>query len=83
VIPTAEVADAHRRLHHALRGVLIPLYNPATHHRDGKLSSTVFARWREVWIHAVDLEVATPQDWPAAGTGPVAGRTPRRSGDAR
>jgi maleylpyruvate isomerase len=149
VIPTAEVAEAHRRLYsglsgltdtgvrepsplpgwtrghvlahltdagraladlveHALRGVLIPLYDPATHdrdgiieatagrtagehrsalrehserleaawsrvtdwdqavnYRDGKLSSTVFARWREVWIHAVDLEVATPEDWPA------------------
>lgn len=149
MIPTAAVAEAHRRLHHALdpltdeqvraasplpgwtrghvlahvtdagraladlvenalRGVLIPLYNPQTHdrdglieatagrtaeehrrdllrhsvrledawarvtdwdqhvdYRDGKLSSTVFARWREVWIHAVDLDVGIGvTDWP-------------------
>ncbi|WP_328442548.1 maleylpyruvate isomerase family mycothiol-dependent enzyme [Amycolatopsis sp. NBC_00438] len=107
----AHVTDAGRALadlvEHAVRGVLIPLYDPATHdrdgiieatagrtadehrsalrehsrrleaawsrvtdwdqavdYRDGKLSSTVFARWREVWIHAVDVEAATPADWP-------------------
>jgi len=149
VIPTAAVAEAHRRLHHALdgltdeqvrepsplpgwtrghvlahvtdagraladlvenalRGVLVPLYDPETHdrdgiieatagrsaeehrrdllrhsvrledawarvtdwdqavnYRDGKLSSTVFARWREAWIHAVDLDVGIGvTDWP-------------------
>ncbi|WP_326947583.1 maleylpyruvate isomerase family mycothiol-dependent enzyme [Amycolatopsis sp. NBC_01307] len=107
----AHVTDAGRALadlvEHAGRGVLIPLYDPATHdrdgiieatadrtadehrsalrehserlevawsrvadwdqpvnYRDGKLSSTVFARWREVWIHAVDVGAATPADWP-------------------
>ncbi|MFJ1764268.1 maleylpyruvate isomerase family mycothiol-dependent enzyme [Amycolatopsis sp. NPDC088138] len=107
----AHVTDAGRALadlvEQALLGVLIPLYDPATHdrdaiieatagrtaaehrsalrehserleaawarvtdwdqavnYRDGKLSSTVFARWREVWIHAVDLDAATPDDWP-------------------
>lgn len=32
-------------------------------YRDGKLSSTVFARWREVWIHAVDLGLPVAE-WP-------------------
>ncbi|MFJ7216977.1 maleylpyruvate isomerase family mycothiol-dependent enzyme [Amycolatopsis sp. NPDC098790] len=149
MIPTAAVAEAHRRLHHALDGltdeqvrapsplpgwtrghvlahvtdagraladlvekallgVLVPLYDPKTHdrdgiieatagrtadehrrallrhsvrledawarvtdwdqhvdYRDGKLSSTVFARWREVWIHAVDLDAGIGvADWP-------------------
>jgi maleylpyruvate isomerase len=176
VIPTAAVAEAHRRLHHALdpltdervrepsplpgwtrghvlahvtdagraladlvenalRGVLIPLYDPATHdrdgiieatagrtaeehrrdllrhsvrlegawarvtdwdqtvdYRDGKLSSTVFARWREVWIHAVDLDVGIGvTDWPDDFSGHavdfLAGRLPDgvaiRAGDRR
>ncbi|MCR6485921.1 maleylpyruvate isomerase family mycothiol-dependent enzyme [Amycolatopsis sp. OK19-0408] len=108
----AHVTDAGRALadlvENALRGVLIPLYDPKTHdrdaiieatagrtaeahrrdllrhsvrledawarvtdwdqhvdYRDGKLSSTVFARWREVWIHAVDLDVGIGvTDWP-------------------
>ncbi|WP_284741218.1 maleylpyruvate isomerase family mycothiol-dependent enzyme [Amycolatopsis sp. RTGN1] len=108
----AHVTDAGRALadlvENALRGVLVPLYDPKTHdrdgiieatasrpaeehrrdllrhsvrledawarvtdwdqhvdYRDGKLSSTVFARWREVWIHAVDLDVGVGlADWP-------------------
>jgi maleylpyruvate isomerase len=149
VVPTAEVAQAHRRLHaalesltdeqvrapsplpgwtrghvlahvtdagraladlveQALRGNLVLLYDPATHdrdgiieatagrtadehrtalrahserleaawarvddwaqpvrYRDGKLSSTVFARWREVWIHLVDLDLGIGTEvWP-------------------
>jgi maleylpyruvate isomerase len=109
---TAHVTDAGRALadlvENALRGVLVPLYDPKTHdrdgiveatagrtaeehrrdllrhsvrledvwarvtdwdqhvdYRDGKLSSTVFARWREVWIHAVDLRLGIGlADWP-------------------
>ncbi len=34
--------------------------------RNGDLAGTVFARWREVWIHLVDCGVGvTPADWPA------------------
>lgn len=34
--------------------------------RNGDLAGTVFARWREVWIHLVDCAVGvTPADWPA------------------
>ncbi|WP_372668385.1 maleylpyruvate isomerase family mycothiol-dependent enzyme [Amycolatopsis kentuckyensis] len=109
----AHVTDAGRALadlvENALRGVLVPLYDPKTHdrdgiieatagrsaeehrrallrhcvrledawarvtdwdqrvnYRDGKLSSTVFTRWREVWVHAVDLDVGIGfADWPA------------------
>lgn len=33
--------------------------------RNGDLAGTVFARWREVWIHLVDCAVGiTPSDWP-------------------
>jgi maleylpyruvate isomerase len=33
--------------------------------RNGDLAGTVFARWREVWIHLVDCAVGiTPADWP-------------------
>jgi maleylpyruvate isomerase len=33
--------------------------------RNGNLAGTVFARWREVWIHLVDCAVGiTPADWP-------------------
>lgn len=32
-------------------------------YRDGKLASTVFARWREVWIHATDLGLPVAE-WP-------------------
>ena len=108
----AHVTDAGRALadlvENAVRGVLVPLYDPKTHdrdgiieatagraaeehrrallrhsvrledawarvtdwdqhvdYRDGKLSSTVFARWREVWIHAVDLRLGIGvADWP-------------------
>jgi maleylpyruvate isomerase len=108
----AHLADAGRAMadlvENALLGVLVPLYDPKTHdrdgiieatagrtadehrrallrhsvrledawarvrdwdqhvdYRDGKLSSTVFARWREVWIHAADLDVGlAAADWP-------------------
>ncbi|MEU0794400.1 maleylpyruvate isomerase family mycothiol-dependent enzyme [Amycolatopsis sp. NPDC005961] len=108
----SHVTDAGRALadlvENALLGVLVPLYDPKTHdrdgtieatagrsaeehrrdllrhsvrledawarvrdweqhvdYRDGKLSSTVFARWREVWIHAVDLDIGIGfADWP-------------------
>ena len=176
MIPTATVAEAHRRLHraldgltdeqvrapsplpgwtrghvlahvtdagraladlveHALLGVLIPLYDPRTHdrdgsieatagrtadehrrallrhsvrledawarvrdwdqhvdYRDGKLSSTVFARWREVWIHAVDLDTGIgvadwPEDFAVHAVDFLAGRLPDdvaiRAGDRR
>jgi maleylpyruvate isomerase len=34
--------------------------------RNGDLAGTVYARWREVWIHLVDCAVGvTPADWPA------------------
>ena len=34
-------------------------------YRDGKISSMVFARWREVWIHATDLDLGLgPDAWP-------------------
>jgi maleylpyruvate isomerase len=33
--------------------------------RNGDLAGTVYARWREVWIHLVDCEVGvTAADWP-------------------
>jgi maleylpyruvate isomerase len=33
--------------------------------RNGDLAGTVYARWREVWIHLVDCAVGvTPSDWP-------------------
>lgn len=33
--------------------------------RNGDLAGTVFARWREVWIHLVDCAVGVrPADWP-------------------
>jgi maleylpyruvate isomerase len=33
--------------------------------RNGDLAGTVYARWREVWIHLVDCAVGvTPADWP-------------------
>jgi maleylpyruvate isomerase len=33
--------------------------------RNGDLAGTVYARWREVWIHLVDCVVGvTPADWP-------------------
>jgi maleylpyruvate isomerase len=33
--------------------------------RDADLAATVFARWREAWIHMVDLELGVrPDDWP-------------------
>ncbi|MFF8392289.1 maleylpyruvate isomerase family mycothiol-dependent enzyme [Streptomyces sp. NPDC016172] len=33
--------------------------------RDADVSATVFARWREVWIHMVDLDLGVrPADWP-------------------
>jgi maleylpyruvate isomerase len=33
--------------------------------RNGDLAGTVYARWREVWIHLVDCAVGvTPEDWP-------------------
>jgi maleylpyruvate isomerase len=33
--------------------------------RNGDLAGTVFARWRETWIHLVDCAVGvTPADWP-------------------
>jgi len=33
--------------------------------RNGTLAGTVYARWREVWIHLIDCEVGvTPTDWP-------------------
>lgn len=33
--------------------------------RNGDLAGTVFARWRETWIHLVDCGVGvTPADWP-------------------
>ncbi|SDN66595.1 maleylpyruvate isomerase [Streptomyces sp. cf386] len=33
--------------------------------RNADLAATVFARWREVWIHMVDLELGVrPDDWP-------------------
>jgi maleylpyruvate isomerase len=35
--------------------------------RDGDLAGTVYARWREVWIHLVDCAVGvTPADWPVS-----------------
>ncbi|TDC27303.1 maleylpyruvate isomerase family mycothiol-dependent enzyme [Streptomyces sp. 8K308] len=34
--------------------------------RNGSIGTTVFARWRESWIHAVDLDLGVrPDDWPA------------------
>ncbi|MDQ7802222.1 maleylpyruvate isomerase family mycothiol-dependent enzyme [Amycolatopsis sp. A133] len=135
----AHVTDAGRALadlvEHALLGVLVPLYDPATHdrdgiieatagrtaeehrrallqqsvrledawarvrdwdqhvdYRDGKLSSTVFARWREVWIHAVDLDVGIgvidwPEDFAVHAVDFLAARLPSgvtaRAGDRR
>ncbi|MDX3799150.1 maleylpyruvate isomerase family mycothiol-dependent enzyme [Streptomyces sp. AK04-3B] len=33
--------------------------------RNANLAATVFARWREAWIHMVDLELGVrPDDWP-------------------
>lgn len=33
--------------------------------RDADLAATVLARWREVWIHMVDLDLGVrPDDWP-------------------
>jgi maleylpyruvate isomerase len=33
--------------------------------RDAALGATVFARWREAWIHMVDLDLGVrPDDWP-------------------
>ncbi|MEV7990939.1 maleylpyruvate isomerase family mycothiol-dependent enzyme [Streptomyces sp. NPDC086077] len=33
--------------------------------RNADLAATVFARWRETWIHMVDLELGVrPDDWP-------------------
>lgn len=33
--------------------------------RNANLAATVFARWREAWIHMVDLDVGvSPDDWP-------------------
>ncbi|MFI0861583.1 maleylpyruvate isomerase family mycothiol-dependent enzyme [Streptomyces smyrnaeus] len=33
--------------------------------RDADIAATVFARWREVWIHMVDLDLGVgPADWP-------------------
>ncbi|WP_326579710.1 maleylpyruvate isomerase family mycothiol-dependent enzyme [Streptomyces sp. NBC_00481] len=33
--------------------------------RDADLAASVRARWREVWIHMVDLELGVrPDDWP-------------------
>ncbi|MEY9989537.1 uncharacterized protein (TIGR03083 family) [Streptomyces sp. V4I8] len=33
--------------------------------RNSDLAATVFARWREAWIHMVDLELGVrPDDWP-------------------
>ncbi|WP_257231624.1 maleylpyruvate isomerase family mycothiol-dependent enzyme [Streptomyces sp. Rer75] len=33
--------------------------------RNADLAATVFARWREAWIHMVDLELGVrPEDWP-------------------
>ncbi|MFD5321622.1 maleylpyruvate isomerase family mycothiol-dependent enzyme [Streptomyces sp. NPDC127098] len=33
--------------------------------RNGSIGTTVFARWRETWIHAVDLDLGVrPDDWP-------------------
>jgi maleylpyruvate isomerase len=33
--------------------------------RNADLGATVYARWREVWIHMVDLELGVrPDDWP-------------------
>lgn len=33
--------------------------------RNADLAATVFARWREAWIHMVDLELGVrPDDWP-------------------
>ncbi|MEO3753713.1 maleylpyruvate isomerase family mycothiol-dependent enzyme [Streptomyces sp. B6B3] len=35
--------------------------------RDAELAATVWARWREVWIHLVDLDLGVrPDDWPEA-----------------
>ncbi|MFJ6632513.1 maleylpyruvate isomerase family mycothiol-dependent enzyme [Streptomyces sp. NPDC091376] len=34
--------------------------------RNADLAATVYARWREAWIHMVDLELGVrPDDWPA------------------
>jgi maleylpyruvate isomerase len=33
--------------------------------RNADISATVFARWREAWIHMVDLDLGVrPEDWP-------------------
>jgi uncharacterized protein (TIGR03083 family) len=33
--------------------------------RNADIGATVFARWREVWIHMVDLDLGVgPDDWP-------------------
>jgi maleylpyruvate isomerase len=33
--------------------------------RDADVSATVYARWREAWIHMVDLDLGVlPKDWP-------------------
>ncbi|MGW0611490.1 maleylpyruvate isomerase family mycothiol-dependent enzyme [Streptomyces sp. NPDC002788] len=34
--------------------------------RNADISATVYARWREVWIHMTDLDLGVrPEDWPA------------------
>ncbi|MGR4853708.1 maleylpyruvate isomerase family mycothiol-dependent enzyme [Streptomyces sp. LARHCF252] len=49
--------------------------------RNADLAATVFARWREAWIHMVDLELGVrPDDWPeelaAHAIGFLLGRLP-------
>ncbi len=58
VARTAELEEVWERVGHT------DWSRPVTF-RNADISATVFARWREAWIHMVDLDLGVrPEDWP-------------------
>jgi maleylpyruvate isomerase len=61
----ARLVDGIRRLESSWERAGPEDWSRPVRFRNGDLAGTVYARWREVWIHLVDCAVGvTPADWP-------------------
>jgi len=62
----AALAEQTTRLESAWAAAADEDWTRPVRFRNADIAATVYARWREVWIHLVDLDVGiAPADWPA------------------
>lgn len=62
----AALAAQTARLESAWRGLSDQDWSRPVRFRDADIAATVYARWREAWIHMVDLDLGVrPDAWPA------------------